>query len=244
MNESSGSDFFQNTRYFRGRLPNHFLDWDNKPDVFKNYTDAERVDLPTPMTSGGPGIWKVINSRRSRRAYRNEPITLDQLSQLLWATQGITGEISNFQLRAAPSAGALYPIETYLYVNRVTDLEPGLYHYNVKSHHLELLRRGNFSDDIKKGALDQGIAGQAAVVLIWSAVFERSTWKYLQRAYRYIFLDAAHIAQNLALAAEAMGLGSCQIGAIYDEEMNALLGLDGTKESVIYLSSVGIPRVR
>ncbi len=242
MHESIGSDFFQGTRYHRDRVPNHFLDWDNKPETFKIYPEAERIELPAPIIQDGPGIWEVIHNRRSRRAYTDEPLNLSQLSQLLWATQGVTGEISIFKLRTAPSAGALYPIETYLYANRVTGLEKGLYHYNVQFHHLELIKKGDFSNDVKKGALDQGIAGQAAVVFIWSAVFERSTWKYLQRAYRYIFLDAAHIAQNLALATEALGLGSCQIGAIYDEEMNSLLNLDSNKESVIYLSSVGIPR--
>lgn len=90
--------------------------------------------------------------------------------------------------------------------------------------------------------MDQASAGRAAVVFIWSGMFSRSEWKYLQRAYRYVFLDGGHIAQNLALAAEAQGLGSCQIGAIYDDEMNALLGLDGVEESVIYMSSVGRPR--
>ena len=94
---------------------------------------------------------------------------------------------------------------------------------------------------MRKGALDQQIAERASVVFIWSAIFQRSKWKYLQRAYRYIFLDAAHIAQNLALAVEGLGLGSCQIGAIYDDYLNELMGFDISEESVIYLSSIGKP---
>jgi SagB-type dehydrogenase family enzyme len=127
-------------------------------------------------------------------------------------------------------------------VNRVSTLEQGLYHYAVQTHELEFLEEGDFSREVTRGALDQRLAGEAAVTFIWSAVIERSRWKYLQRAYRYIFMDAGHIAQNLALATEALGLGSCQIGALYDDELNALLGLDGVEESVIYMSSVAHTR--
>ncbi|MFW9982458.1 MAG: SagB/ThcOx family dehydrogenase, partial [Candidatus Thorarchaeota archaeon] len=108
-------------------------------------------------------------------------------------------------------------------------------------HALEILKEGDFSSEVKAGALDQQIAERASVVFIWSAVFQRSKWKYLQRAYRYVFLDVAHIAQNLALAAQGLGLGSCQIGALYDDELNRLLGLKPDEESVIYLSSIGKP---
>ena len=236
-----GDDFLLGTKYIRGRLPAHRLDWSRKPAVYKEYPSAKRVSLPPPETDLGPGCWYVIAKRRSVRAYSDEDIAKTELSQLLWATQGITGEVSDHQLRAAPSAGALYPIETYLLVNRVSGIDPGLYHYPVNRHELELLKEGDYSSEVKGGALDQAIAKRAAVVFIWSAVFPRSKWKYLQRAFRYVFLDAGHIGQNLALAAEALGLGSCQIGAIYDDELNNLLDLDGENESVIYLSSVGRP---
>ena len=168
-------------------------------------------------------------------------MSLEELSQLLWATQGITASVSGHQLRTAPSAGALYPTETYLLINRVDGVEPGLYHYDVETHQLDVLKLGNYSKEVRVGALDQQIAERAPVVFIWSAIFQRSKWKYLQRAYRYIFLDAAHIAQNLALAAEGLGLGSCQIGALYDDYMNELMGFDINEESVIYMSSVGKP---
>ncbi|MFW9944291.1 MAG: SagB/ThcOx family dehydrogenase, partial [Candidatus Sifarchaeia archaeon] len=135
-----------------------------------------------------------------------------------------------------------YPVETYLCINRVEEIDPGLYHYSVPSHELECLEQGSFAVQVRRGALDQQLAEHAPVVFIWSAVFARSKWKYLQRAYRYIFLDSGHVAQNLALAAEALDLGTCQIGAIYDDELNSLLDLDGIVESVIYLSSVGHPR--
>ncbi len=139
-------------------------------------------------------------------------------------------------------------METYLVVHTVegTDklppIEPGIYHYAVEKHQLEQLQIGDFQMEIAQAALDQEIAAWADVVFVWTAVFERSKWKYKQRAYRYIYLDAGHIAQNVALGAVALGLGSCQIAAIYDDEVNALLGVDGVEESAIYMTVVGKPK--
>jgi SagB-type dehydrogenase family enzyme len=124
----------------------------------------------------------------------------------------------------------------------VDSLEQGIYHYRVHKHELELLRSGNYSREVRGGALDQAMVEAAPVVFIWTGVFQRSKWKYLQRAYRYVFLDAGHIAQNLAIAAQALKLGTCQVGAIYDEEINSLLEIDGLEESVIYMSTLGRPR--
>jgi len=236
-----GDEFHSSTKYERGKLPGHQLDWSTKPSVYKKYPKAEKIELPPPVVQGGPGLWEVMRTRRSVRAYTRDSISLEALSQILWATQGITASIGDHRLRTVPSAGALYPIETYLLINRVAGLEPGLYHYDVESHQLDILKLGDYSREVRAGALDQQIAERASVVFIWSAIFQRSKWKYLQRAYRYIFLDAAHIAQNLALAVEGLGLGSCQIGAIYDDYLNELMGFDISEESVIYLSSVGKP---
>jgi SagB-type dehydrogenase family enzyme len=164
-------------------------------------------------------------------------MTKSELSQLLWAAQGITNHESEF--RTAPSAGALYPVETYLMVNSVADVEPGVYHYAVDKHELDRLQAGDFRRSVAQAALDQEMAYRANVVFIWTAVFERSKWKYEQRAYRYVYLDAGHIAQNVALAAVALNLGSCQIGALYDDEVNALIGVDGVEEGVVYMTAVG-----
>jgi SagB-type dehydrogenase family enzyme len=127
-------------------------------------------------------------------------------------------------------------------INNVTGLPAGIYHYNIAKHVLEELVLGNFSREIANAALAQNMCMTAPAVIVWSAIFERSRWKYRQRAFRYIYLDAGHIAQNLALSATSIGLGSCQIGAIYDDEVNALLGIDGVEESAIYLSAVGHPQ--
>ncbi|RDE11511.1 MAG: nitroreductase [Candidatus Thorarchaeota archaeon] len=237
-------DFQEKTKYVRGRLPTRGADQIPRPSPFKDYSDKKVITLPLPKTNDGSGIWDALRRRRSIRAYTQTPLTKQDLSQLLWATQGITADLRENSLRTAPSAGALYPVETYIYANRVTDLEQGLYHYDVRAHVLQLLKPGNLAKEIAEGALDQDTASRAAVVFIWSAVFQRSIWKYLERAARYVYMDVGHIAENLALAAEAIGLGSCQIGAFYDNEINAILNVDGVKESVIYLSSVGRPMER
>jgi SagB-type dehydrogenase family enzyme len=149
--------------------------------------------------------------------------------------------MGEYALRAAPSAGALYPVETYLSVQMVEGIEPGIYHYNVRTHDLDRLRPGDFREAVAEAALDQGFLAEAAVVFAWTAVFARSKWKYKERAYRYVYLDAGHIAQNVALAAVALGLGSCQIAALYDDEVNAVLGVDGKEESILYMTALGRP---
>jgi SagB-type dehydrogenase family enzyme len=124
----------------------------------------------------------------------------------------------------------------------VEDVESGIYHYNIKNHLLEEIKIGNFGEALTHAALDQNMCSTASVVFVWTAIFERSKWKYSQRAYRYIYLDAGHVAENLALAATSISCGSCHIGAFFDEEINAIVGVDGTKESTICLSVVGQPK--
>jgi SagB-type dehydrogenase family enzyme len=129
-----------------------------------------------------------------------------------------------------------------LVIHAVEGIESGVYHYSVEEHALEQLKTGDFRMDVARAALDQEIAYWASVVFVWTAIFERSKWKYRQRAYRYIYLDAGHIAQNVALGAVALGLGGCQVAALYDDEANTLLEVDGIKESTIYMTVVGRPR--
>jgi SagB-type dehydrogenase family enzyme len=152
---------------------------------------------------------------------------------------GLTRIFPKFAFRTVPSAGGLYPIEVYPIINNVEDLERGIYHYNIPEHSLEFLKEGDVRNEIAKACLDQQIAFKSAVNFVWTAVIERSKWKYLQRCYRYIYLDAGHIGQNFYLIAEALGLGACTIGAIYDDEINNLLGLDGISETSIYVGVVG-----
>lgn len=209
-----------------------------RPAPFREFPDRlALIQLPAPATAGGPGLWEVIASRRTHRSYGPGPVTLEQVSQLLWAAQGITGK--DMRLRAVPSAGALHPFELFLVVNRVAGLEPGLYHYLVPAGSLELLRRGELGEALARAALDQDMMARAALNVALAAVVERATWRYHERAWRYMYLDAGHIVQNLALAATAMGLGLCPIGAYYDDEVDRLFGLDGERETVMYMASIG-----
>jgi SagB-type dehydrogenase family enzyme len=166
-------------------------------------------------------------------------MSLSLLSQLLSATQGITHTSFGHSFRACPSAGALYPIETYVAVNQVDGLSPGIYHYYPPKHTLELLVQGTFGSDLAQAALGQEMVRAASVVFVWTAVVQRSKWKYKERGYRYIYLDAGHIGQNLYLAAAALDLGCCAIGALFDEEVNHLIGVDGKDETVVYMGAVG-----
>jgi SagB-type dehydrogenase family enzyme len=241
MVEGIGDRFQGETKYIRDKLPAGYLDWRKKPGPYKVYLEAPKVKLPAPAGSGGMPVWEAVGRRRSVRDFRNTPVRAEDLSQLLWASQGVTKFMGEYALRSAPSAGALYPVETYLSVHMVEGIEPGIFHYGVREHELELLRPGDFRSAVAEAGLDQGFLAEAAVVFAWTAVFARSKWKYKERAYRYVYLDAGHIAQNVALAAVAMGLGSCQVAALYDDEVNAILGVDGKEESIIYMTALGRP---
>lgn len=206
--------------------------WGGQPERYKTYADAKRIALPDPRGYRGLSLEEAVEARRSRRDYTSEPLSLAELSRLLYAAQGITERQRS--LRAAPSAGALYPIELYAVAHDVAGLEPGIYHYAVPTHELELLRPGDFRAAVTRAGL-----GQAGVCFILSAVFQRTRWKYHERTYRYVLIEAGHIGQNLYLAATSMGLGVCAVGAFLDDGLNGLLELDGEEEAALYTLAVG-----
>jgi SagB-type dehydrogenase family enzyme len=241
MLEGLGDRFQRESKYIRGESLVGGMSWENLPEPYKFYTNVQIVNLPEPNDLGGMSLDQVLRERQSIREYSLEPIQLDQISYILWAANGIRSREENQEFRTAPSAGALYPIETYLVVSNVSDLTPGIYHYSVQKHGLETLKLGKFTREMVRAGMGQEMLGKAAVTFVWTAIFERSKWKYRQRAYRYVYLDAGHIAENLALAATSLGLGSCQIGALYDDEVNLIIGIDGVEESVLYMSTVGQP---
>jgi SagB-type dehydrogenase family enzyme len=218
-----------------------YLDWSKKPSDYKHYLNSTKIKLPLPKQVETLSVDEAIRERRSTRTFSQKPLTVEQLSYLLWASTGIQRKEGEYEFRTAPSAGALYPIETYLITNKVQCLKKALYHYSIKSHMLEELERGDFSTPITHAALGQEMFLGAAAIFVWTVIFDRSKWKYRQRAYRYVYLDAGHIAQNLALSATSLGLGSCQVGAFYDDEVNRIVGVEGEEESAIYLSVVGYP---
>ncbi|MHC4328928.1 MAG: SagB/ThcOx family dehydrogenase [Planctomycetota bacterium] len=237
-----GDRFQQQTKYDPGRMPSHRLVWEAKPDVYKEYPESQGIELPSFQPSQQMNLDQALKDRKSVRDFQSRPISKGQLAYMLWASTGIQRIEGGYEFRTAPSAGALYPIETYLIANDVRGLDAGIYHYSVRAHQLELLRQGDFRQQIAAAALGQGMCATAAAVFIWTAIFERCKWKYGQRAYRYIYLDAGHIAENLALAAVSLNLGTCEIGALYDDHVNAIIGIDGIEESTICMAVVGIPQ--
>ena len=201
--------------------------------------------LPLPEGKSLPlekmDLADLVKRRETLRQYTEEAISLQELSFLLWGTQGVKS-FSEKQLtrRTVPSAGARHPFETLLLVNRVESLEPGLYRYLALEHHLA---RVNAPEDIRErlteACLKQGHVRSSAVTFAWVAVALRTVWRYSQRAYRYLHLDAGHVCQNLYLLAEAIGCGVCGIAAFNDELVNQALGVDGVEQFAIYLASLG-----
>ncbi len=238
MNDAE-SRYHELTKYSRDKLSRAAPPISARPEPFKSYPEAKTFPLSMPGKFEAGSLWDALRVRRSVRSYAAAGLSQRELSLLLWAAQGVTQRFRRLALRTAPSAGALYPIETYVSVQNVEEVPDGIYHYGVLNHALELLKPGDQGEALASAALDQGFIASAAAVFIWTAVFGRSAWKYGQRAFRYIYLDAGHIAQNAALAAAALGLGTCQIGALYDDEVNALVGVDGQVESVVYMTSIG-----
>jgi SagB-type dehydrogenase family enzyme len=201
------------------------------------------IPLPHPADLKIPAIdlRLAIERRHSLRSYREQPLTLDELSFLLWCTQGVkTVTERPVAFRNVPSAGARHAFETYLLINRVDELAPGLYRYLALDHSLA---QQDLSPEINQkitlGCFKQDQIATSAVTFIWAAVVERMTWRYPERGYRYLHLDAGHVCQNLYLAAEAVDCGVCAIAAFDDDALNALLELDGEAVFAIYAASLG-----
>ena len=242
MNNNVGDEFQTETKYSRNKNLGGKLDWTNKPETYKTYPTNKTIQLPNPLQKATPTFSEALQKRKSTRSFSTQPLSKVDLAFLIWAATGIQRAEHGYEFRTAPSAGALYPIETYIATNNIQEIEKGIYHYNIKNHLLEEITLGNFGEKIAHAALDQEMCADAAVVFIWTSIFRRSKWKYQQRAYRYIYLDAGHIAQNLALASASITCGSCQVGAFFDDEVNSILGIDGVEESTICLSAVGYPK--
>ncbi len=238
--EGIGDLYHQETKYRRESMPRGRLDWTHQPPPYKEIAHAViRFPIRPLDPKGGKSLWEAVAQRRSVRDFSDQSLTLGELSQLIWATQGITSKTRGFDFRASPSAGALYPIETYLVANRVEEIPRGLYHYDVRETQLTLLKEGHFGPELSQAGLGQGMLAEAACVFVWTAIVERSKWKYRERAYRYIYMDVGHIGQTLYLAATALDLGCCTVGAFFDEEVDRVIGVDGKNEISVYLGAVG-----
>ncbi|TLN03736.1 SagB/ThcOx family dehydrogenase, partial [bacterium] len=182
-----------------------------------------------------------IEERITVRHYSDEPLSLEELSYLLWVTQGVRQVTARpVTLRNVPSAGARHAFETYLLVNRVNGLVPGLYRF-VAGEHALLLVDGSpdVNARLTTACFEQKQVGTSAVTFFWVAVLERMYWRYGERGYRYLLLDAGHVCQNLYLAAGALGSGACAIGHYDDDALNAELGLDGEQLFTVYAATLG-----
>ncbi len=204
---------------------------------------ARLIELPPPVDYPATPVdlGQLIAQRTSVRKYARTPLTQAELSFLLWCAQGVKEVIpGRATLRTVPSAGARHAFETYVLANNVKGLAPGLYRFLALDHQLaeENLEAG-FADGLVEACLGQTFVKTSAATFIWTAVPYRMTWRYGERGYRYLHLDAGHSCQNLYLAAEAIGGGACAIAAYEDEAMNACLGLDGKEQFVIYVAPVG-----
>ena len=236
-----GDDFQKATKHTRDRNFAGNLSWADKPEIYKHYPSCKTIQLPRQREST-LSFTEVLQRRKSIRLFSSISLSKVDLAFLLWASTGIQRTEHGYEFRTAPSAGALYPVETYVAANNVEDVGNGVYHYDIRNHLLEEIKTGNFGKVLAHAALDQEMCAKAPAVFIWTAFFRRSKWKYAQRAYRYIYLDAGHVAQNLALAAASINCGSCQVGAFFDDEVNSVVDVDGVEESTILLSAVGYPK--
>ncbi len=229
---------YETSLTWRGVIGDLFRKKPEMPSQYKNYPKAKVTKLPEPDYQGMP-LEEAIGKRRSIRNYSGKPVNLFQLSRLLFSAQGITGKIYNKHLRTAPSAGALYPFEIYVIANNVEDLPQGIYHYAVLNHTLELIEAGDFRKEITSAGLKQEMLGDADITFVLSAIFDRVRYKYGERGFRYAYIEAGHISQNIYLQAVSLGLGSVSVGAFLDSKVNNLIDVDGEKEAVIYLHAVG-----
>lgn len=184
------------------------------PLQYKIYSGAQRIKLSEPDYQR-TAVEEAIKKRRSVRNFSSQPLSITQLSQLLFAAQGITGQMYGQPLRSVPSAGALYPMEIYLIVNNVKALSSGIYHYSILDHTLELIKPGDFRKQIINAGLKQEMLGQAAVTFVLSAIFDRTRSKYGKRGFRYVYIEGGHISQNIYLQAVSLGLGSVSVGAFF-----------------------------
>jgi SagB-type dehydrogenase family enzyme len=213
--------------------------------IVKSYPDAPRVELPhsTPLPVS---LTEALLRRRTERTYTGRPMTVQQVGTLLEHAAGVTGAIATYgytkvPLRTFPSCGALQAPEVYVFVLSATAITPGLYHYDVRGHALELLREGRYSNVLHDLCPGQPDVETSSVVLAVTGCYDRLRWKYGPRAYRYICMDVGFLGQNLYLACTCLGLGCCGIAGFLDDAVEEVLGIDGEDEMALLMATVGVP---
>jgi SagB-type dehydrogenase family enzyme len=205
------------------------------PATPAGHKQASLIPLPSPRLKSEISLEEALLRRRSVRSYQAQPLTLAEVSQLLWAAQGITDPRG---FRTAPSAGALYPLEVYLVAGQVEGIESGVYRYRPASHGLEAVAAGDKRLALYQAALFQEAVRTAPAVIVLTAVYSRTTGKYGERGIRYVHMEAGHAGQNILLQAVALDLGAVVIGAFYDEQVRQALGIPAA-EQPLYIVPVG-----
>ncbi|MBI5558075.1 MAG: SagB/ThcOx family dehydrogenase [Deltaproteobacteria bacterium] len=194
-----------------------------------------RIKLPQPKYSGDVSLEECLAKRRSVRNFTGSPLTMEEMAQLLWAAQGVTAEPDR---RTAPSAGALYPVDVYVAAGNVRDLPAGTYRYDPRRHELIITGEGDIRERLAGAALNQSAVRQAAIDIILTAAYQRTTRKYGDRGIRYVHMEIGHTAQNICLEATALGLGAVPVAAFSDNEVATLLRLPDDAEP-LYIIPVG-----
>ncbi len=240
---SIGKDFFEKTKYAHLSEAAQHRGVPQPPLEQSIPDDAAIIQLPSPASISIPpmDVRKAIEQRTSLRRFSQNDLSLEELSYLLWVTQGIKS-ISDrpATIRNVPSAGSRHAFETYLLINRVAALTPGLYRYAALKHCIYSANiTVGINEQVTTACKEQSHIRTSSATFFWVAVMERMAWRYSERAYRYVLLDAGHVCQNLYLAAESIQCGVCGIAAYDDDLLNAALGLDGEKELTVYAATVG-----
>ena len=244
MLKNDGYEFVQETKYPNLSEPDQQAGKPQPPYEIPLEVGKILIDLPKPdaIDLGSFDLRTAIEMRRSLRRYTEDALSLEELSYLLWLTQGVKkiDEKRHVTWRTVPSAGCRHPFETYLSINRVGDLKPGCYRYASVEHQLVALDISDtFNQKLTDACLGQRQVATSAVTFIWAAVPYRTIWRYSERSYRYLYLDAGHVCQNLHLAAESINCGICAIGAYDDDAADQLMGFKPPEMYVIYLASLG-----
>ena len=213
-----------------------------QPAIFKSYDKNKLIKLKIfeELNIKEKSFSEIIKSRRTKRKYTEKPLSLEQLSYLLYTSSGITDNTTNRYLRAAPSGGNRQTIETYLIIQNIQDIQNGIYRYIPLEHAIIFEKNiDNIEEITSNAARDQKWIKKAGVIFVWTTIPYRGEWRYTDKSHKLILLDAGHICQNLYLASEAIGLGTCAIAAYHQKPIDKLVGVNGKDEFVIYLAPVG-----
>jgi len=206
-----------------------------EPSMKEEISSGDRIILPQPRYDSDISIEKALLERRSIRGYKDEPLSLAEVSQLLWAAQGITDERG---FRTSPSAGALYPLELYVVIGNVEGISKGIYRYNPEEHQLIKIVNGDKRNELCDAALGQLCVKEGAISIVFSAVYERTTKKYGERGIRYVHMEAGHAAQNIYLQSVSLNLGTTVVGAFNDDEVKKIIKM-ADEEHPLYIMPVG-----